>query len=296
MPNLTTAKPFIKWAGGKVQLLPEIVKRLPHEILSKADCTYVEPFVGGGAVLFYLLQNYPHIKKAIINDINPHLVTTYRVVKTQTTSLIKTLAHLESEYLPKEEMQRADYYLQQRERFNSSAPDDVERAALFIFLNRTCFNGLYSVNKKGIFNVPHGRYKHPCICNSSLLSSCAKLLQRTEILCGDFSETACYAAPSTVFYLDPPYKPISPTASFTAYAQDGFDDSEQVRLNKFCEKISRKQARFLLSNSDPIPQEKENGYFDMLYNQFEIHRISAQRIISCKAETRSCVSELLIRN
>lgn len=218
------ARPFVKWVGGKTQLLDEVKKSLPRDFSTRQHITYVEPFVGGGAVVFKLLQEYPNIERAIINDINEELICTYRVIKENVEDLIKSLAVIQSEYLPLSSDDRKSYFIAKRSLFNARKITPLETAALFIFLNRTCFNGLYRVNSKGEFNVPHGKYVNPRICDADNLRACSKVLQKVEILCGDFAETGRYAGPDTLYYFDPPYKPITETSSFTSYTRGGFDD------------------------------------------------------------------------
>lgn len=213
------ARPFVKWVGGKTQLLDDIRKSLPRDLLQRSDVTYVEPFVGGGAVLFWLLQEYPNITRAIINDINTELICTYRVIKYDVESLIIELHRHQAEYLSLDEVGRKEYFLSQRERFNGRGISDVETAALFIFLNRTCFNGLYRVNSKGQFNVPHGRYAKPKICDENTLRADSAVLQNVEILCGDFAQTGKYAGDNVLYYFDPPYRPLTDTSAFTSYAK-----------------------------------------------------------------------------
>ena len=238
-----TAKPFVKWVGGKTQLLEEVKKSLPNNLKHRSGITYVEPFVGGGAVLFWILQEYPNIERAIINDINAELICTYRIVKQSVTLLIEELEKIQSEYLPLNKDARKEYYNAKRKIFNNRNLSELETAALFIFLNRTCFNGLYRVNSKGEFNVPHGKYANPRICDRENLLAVSKLLQKVEILCGDFAQTEKYASPNTIFYFDPPYKPITETSSFTSYSKDGFNDEEQIRLRDFCTRITEHKAQ-----------------------------------------------------
>ena len=238
----TQARPFIKWAGGKTQLLDEVHKSLPRDFARRENLTYVEPFVGGGAVLFKLLWEYPNIKRAVINDINQDLINTYRVIKEELEALIDELSKIQAEYLQMGENERKEYFLTNRALFNSKRSSKVKAAALFIFLNRTCFNGLYRVNSKGEFNVPHGRYKNPRICDADNLRAVSAVLQKVEILCGDFAKTERYAGPDTLYYLDPPYKPITETSSFTSYTKSGFDDADQIRLRDFCNRITKKKA------------------------------------------------------
>ncbi len=292
----THARPFIKWVGGKTQLLDEVHKSLPADFASREHVTYVEPFVGGGAVLFWILQTYPNIDRAIINDINSELICTYRVIKDDVESLINVLRRLQEEYIPKNAGERKDYFMEKRSLFNTRRTSLVETAALFIFLNRTCFNGLYRVNSKGEFNVPHGKYLNPRICDANNLRACSAVLQRVEILCGDFAETGRYAGPNSLFYLDPPYKPITETSSFTSYSKDGFDDTEQIRLRDFCDQISKDKALFVASNSDPKEVNPKEDFFDSIYNHFFIKRVSAARMINSDASGRGAISELMISN
>lgn len=292
----TQARPFIKWVGGKTQLLDEVRKSLPRDFASHQHVTYVEPFVGGGAVLFWILQAYPNIERAVINDINEELVCTYRVIKESVEELIAELAHIQEEYIPLSAKDRKAFFMERRARFNTKQTTPIETAALFIFLNRTCFNGLYRVNSKGEFNVPHGKYANPRICDAANLRACSTVLQKVEILCGDFAETGRFAGPDTLFYLDPPYKPITETSSFTSYAKEGFDDSEQLRLRDFCDQISKDKALFVASNSDPKEVNPKEDFFDSIYNHFIIKRVSAARMINSDASGRGAISELMISN
>ena len=278
------ARPFIKWVGGKTQLLDDIKNSLPRDLSQRAGMTYVEPFVGGGAVLFWILQEYPNITRAIINDINAKLICTYRVVKYDVENLIIELTRLQAEYLQLDEIARKKYFLAQREHFNENDKTDIETAALFIFLNRTCFNGLYRVNSKGKFNVPHGRYSNPKICDEETLRADSAVLQRVEILCGDFAQTDKYAGDNVLYYFDPPYRPITKTSAFTSYSKDGFDDTEQMRLRDFCSKIAKHQSLFVASNSDPLNADNGDDFFDRLYKMFSIRRVSASRMINSRGK------------
>lgn len=294
--NIIQARPFVKWVGGKTQLLEEVRKSLPHDIATREHLTYVEPFVGGGAVMFWILQAYPNIEHAVINDINQELICTYRVIKEDVERLIAALTKIQNDYLPLNAEERKAYYMAKRTRFNSGQADSIETAALFIFLNRTCFNGLYRVNSKGEFNVPHGRYANPRICDTENLHACSAVLRKVEILCGDFAQTGRLAGPDTIYYFDPPYKPITGTSSFTSYSKGGFDDAEQIRLRDFCNQISREKSLFVASNSDPKDVNPEENFFDTIYNHFIIKRVSAARMINSDASGRGDVSELMISN
>lgn len=290
------AKPFIKWVGGKTQLLDDIKKSLPKDFDKRDGLTYVEPFVGGGAVLFWILQEYPNITRAVINDINAELICTYRVIRNDVDSLIAELNRLQAEYLPLSAEDRKEYYLAQRALFNTKNTTDVQTAALFIFLNRTCFNGLYRVNSKGEFNVPHGKYSNPRICDEATLKADSVLLQKVEILCGDFAQTGEYAGQNVLYYFDPPYRPLTETSAFTSYATGGFDDAEQTRLRDFCDEIARNKSMFVASNSDPKNVDSEDRFFDKLYEMFNIKRVSAARMINSKADGRGAISEIMISN
>ena len=290
------AKPFIKWAGGKSQLIGEIEKQIKS--LTNGKFSYIEPFVGGGAVLFWLLENYPQIEKVAINDINKDLITTYKTIKANVSELIAKLKNWEIEYHKFEELpeNRKEYYYAKRELFNSRQTDNVTHSALFIFLNRTCFNGLYRVNRKNGFNVPIGSYKTPMICDAENLKAVNKVLQKVEILNGDFSETLKYAQKETIFYFDPPYKPLSETSSFNSYSKDDFNDNEQIRLKEFCDKLDTHGHKWILSNSDVKGKNPEDDFFDDLYSEYKILRVKARRNINANGKKRGQLTELLITN
>jgi len=277
------AKPFIKWAGGKTQLLNEIDNAIPKDI-KRLEFTYVEPFVGGGAVLFWILQKYPNIEQAIINDINTDLTNSYQTIKENVEELISVLKKWEEEYhsLKDKLEEKKEYYYSKRTLFNYKKSDKIIQTALFIFLNRTCFNGLYRVNRKNEFNVPIGSYKTPMICDEDNLRAVNQLLQKVIILNGDFEETLKYANNNALFYFDPPYKPLSNTSSFNSYAKDEFDDNEQIRLAKFCEKIDLLGYQWILSNSDVKGKNPNDNFFDELYGKFNIRRVLARRNINSK--------------
>lgn len=277
-------KPFIKWVGGKTQLIDSIENTLTKDFERREDLTYIEPFVGGGAVLFWILQKYPNIKKAVINDINPDLTTAYKTIKTNPKELIMELRSISNEYLPLSEENRKEYFLSKRERFNTKSLNPVENSALFIFLNRTCFNGLYRVNSRGLFNVPFGKYANPKICDEQTILADSELLQKVEILTGDFEATLKCTGENSFFYFDPPYKPLSETSSFNSYAKEEFNDKEQIRLGNFCQRIDLLGHNFVLSNSDVKGKNPNDNFFDDLYNQFEIKRVFATRMVNANAE------------
>ncbi|MDR3246875.1 MAG: DNA adenine methylase [Prevotellaceae bacterium] len=291
------AKPFVKWVGGKGQLISSIEKMLPSAIYGMSELTYIEPFVGGGAVLFWILGNIPNVNKAIINDINPDLTKAYLTVKEDVYELIIMLKNIQKEYHSlNSEDSRKEFYLKMRERYNSKSLGTVENTALFIFLNRTCFNGLYRVNSKGLFNVPFGKYTNPTICDESTLLADSELLQKVEILTGDFEQTLNYASKNTFFYFDPPYKPISQTSSFNSYSKEEFNDAEQIRLKHFCDKLNTDGYLWILSNSDVKSNDPENDFFDDLYSSYKIHRVLVSRSVNSNPEKRGKLTELLIKN
>lgn len=292
-----TAKPFIKWAGGKTQLLNSIDSAI-SDAFKMEEFTYIEPFVGGGAFLFFALQKYPNLKQAIINDINTDLIYTYLEIKENVYALIDILKKYEKEYhaLKANIEKKKEYYYSKRSKFNKRDSDRLTQAALFIFLNRTCFNGLYRVNRKNDFNVPIGSYKTPLICDENNLIAVNKLLQKVIILNGDFEETLEYANAKTLFYFDPPYKPLNETSSFNSYSKDEFNDLEQERLARFCQKLNDLGYQWVLSNSDVKSTNPENDFFDELYRDFNIDRVLARRNINSNPEKRGELTELLIKN
>ena len=243
-PETLYAKPFLKWAGGKGQLIPAIEAALPPNMEQLKNLTYIEPFVGSGAVLFWFLQQYPNVRKAVINDINADLTRAYITIKEEPFRLIDLLKALQTKYYKlKTEEDRKSFFLEKRETFNSRLSDSSKNTALLIFLNKTCFNGLYRVNSNNRFNVPFGKYIKPKICDPDTIMADSQLLQRVTIINGDYADTLSHATKNTFFYFDPPYKPISKTASFNAYAKDSFDDAEQLRLKLFCDKLTSKKHK-----------------------------------------------------
>jgi DNA adenine methylase len=297
MAEYKTAKPFLKWAGGKTQLINDIEKSIPNELVS-SKFTYIEPFVGSGAVLFWMLNNFPSLEKAVINDINEDLINTYKIIAKKPKELISILEILQNEFhaLEGNEDNKKLYYYQKRELYNTRKEEQSGQAALFIFLNRTCFNGLYRVNRKNEYNVPMGGYKKPTICDKENILAVSEALQKVELLCGDFEQTLDFAEQNTLFYFDPPYKPLSETSSFNSYAKDEFNDSEQVRLKDFCSKLDVLNHTWILSNSDVKGKDKNDNFFDDLYSDFNIRRVEAKRNINANPEKRGKLTELLITN
>lgn len=291
------AKPFIKWAGGKTQLLTQFENILPHNLEEAEHFTYIEPFVGGGAMLFHMLQKYTNIGRVIINDINPNLITAYRVIRDTPERLITDLKMLQREFRQNSnEEARKEYFLRIRKSYNEDTHNDVTNTAMFIFLNRTCFNGLYRVNSKGYFNVPFGKYTNPTICDEELLLEDSKILQNVEILCGDYTLIERYIDNNTFIYFDPPYRPLSTTSSFTSYSKENFDDTEQTRLAHFFARLSRYGCKMMLSNSDCCAQNPNDTFFENLYGNFIIDKVHASRFVNAIPSKRGKLTEILVRN
>ena len=290
------AKPFLKWAGGKTQLIEQIKVGLPNSINNK-KFTYIEPFVGSGAVLFWMLNNFPKLEKAIINDINEDLINTYKVIASAPKELISVLETFQNEYHSfLNDEKKKEYFYDKRKIYNARNENNTHQAALFIFLNKTCFNGLYRVNKNNEFNVPIGSYKKPTICDKDNILAVSEALQKVEILSGDYEQTLDYASKNSFFYFDPPYKPLSNTSSFNSYAKDEFNDAEQIRLRDFCTRLEKEGYKWMLSNSDVKGKNPEDNFFDELYAKFKIERVKAKRIINANSAKRGALKELLITN
>lgn len=268
--------PFVKWAGGKRQLLDEIKPLLPSKINS-----YCEPFLGGGAVLFFL---QPH--NAIVNDLNTDLIEVYETIRDDVSSLIEDLKKHEN---------TAEYFYKlrdlDRDRESYWSMSKVERASRLIYLNKTCFNGLFRVNSSGEFNSPFGHYKNPNIINEPVLLAVSKYLSSSNILFynEDFAETLRRVKKGGFVYLDPPYDPVSDTSSFTGYNMGGFDKDEQIRLKNCCDELTRRKIKFLLSNS-------ATDFIKELYKEYDISIVKAKRRISADSSKRGAIEEVLIRN
>ena len=290
-------KPFVKWVGGKGQLLEQLEKHIPTDE-KKLLTKYAEPLVGGGALLFSILSKYD-FEEVYIGDTNIELINAYKVVKENVDELIDQLTEMQMAFIPMDDNGRKYYYYMARDRFNAlqlNKETAIDKAALFIFLNKTCFNGLYRVNKKGQFNVPMGAYKNPTIYDENNLRNVSKALQNVTIVCGDYSLSKEFIDNNTFVYFDPPYRPISQTAGFTAYNADCFDDNEQIRLAKFIDEINLSGAKIMLSNSDPQNVNPEDTFFEELYKAYTINKVEATRAINSKGDSRGKIKELLICN
>ena len=291
-------KPFIKWVGGKGQLLSEINKLYPVE-LGKNINKYAEIFVGGGAVLFDILSKYK-LDEVYISDKNLELINTYKSIRDNVDILIKSLKGMEEQYIPLDNKNRKDYYYKKREEYNSlkinSEMNNIEKAILFIFLNKTCFNGLYRVNKKGKFNVPMGAYKKPKICDEENLKNVSLTLRNVKIVYADYKESEKFIDDKTFVYIDPPYRPLNITSSFTSYTENDFNDKEQIELAEYINVLNKKGAKIVISNSDPKNNDIDDNFFDKLYKNYNINRVKATRMLNSNASLRGAINELLITN
>jgi DNA adenine methylase len=288
-------KPFLKWAGGKTQVMDQLRARFP-EGLGQDLKRYAEPFVGSGAVLFDIINHYD-VTSFYISDINRELINCYLKIRDKLDDLLTALYKYEKIYQPLSSVERTAYYQEARKRFNTmrvEAADTIELAALLIFLNRTCFNGLYRVNSKGCFNVPVGHYRKPTICDESNLRLVSQVLDKVEIVCGQYSKSFDFIDSNTFVYLDPPYRPLSATAVFNTYFLEVFGDTQQIQLAKFVDSIVDKGAHVLVSNSDPKNTDPNENFFEDLYARHTIERIQAHRVINSVAKSRGVINELLI--
>jgi len=298
------SKPFLKWAGGKKQLLSELDYRLPKELKEGKITRYVEPFVGAGALLFHIDNYYP-VDEYVICDINKELIVCYTAIKNDPDSVIKCIKQLADEYYKLDEQEQStgfynirQYYNDQLNAFdfNSYNRSWTIRTAMTIFLNRTCFNGLFRVNSSGAFNVPFGKYKKPAFYDEDNIYAVNKVLQKTRILSGDFELTAGYIDARTFVYLDPPYRPLNQTSSFTSYTEHEFDDDTQKRLAYFYKNMSNRGAKLMLSNSDPKNTNPNDHFFEELFTGYEIDHVNASRMINCNGAKRGQISELIVMN
>ncbi|MEA1993303.1 MAG: DNA adenine methylase [Euryarchaeota archaeon] len=302
---MAKATPFLKWAGGKRQLLDKLSQRLPQCVRETGRIErYIEPFLGGGAMFFHLQRNFD-IRKSFLFDINRELIIGYRVIQNDAPELIALLRELEGIYLDKSEKEREKFYYEMRDRYNTQIreldygqynTEWIVRASYLIFLNKTCYNGLFRQNQKGEFNVPFGRYKNPSICDENNIHEVHSALKGTEITCGDFTESENCIEEKSLVYLDPPYRPISKTSSFTGYAKGNFTDEDQKRLAEFFVRMDGEGAFLLLSNSDPKNEDPTDTFFDELYSLYTIERVPAKRYINCDASGRGEINELVIRS
>lgn len=273
-------RPFVKWVGGKTQLLGQLTALLPKDGFNK----YFEPFVGGGAVYFNLEP-----KKAHINDINATLINTYIRIRDELPKLIKILKAIEDEYLFLNTNDKKAYYYEARDRYNKLSPDVFDKSILFLFLNRTGYNGMYRENTKGHFNIPMGSYKNPKILNKEKLEAISRLLQKTKITAVPFEQAVKNAKLGDFVYFDPPYHPISPTSSFTGYNENSFNVDDQIRLRDVFADLTKRGVKVMLSNSN-------SDFIKSIYSNYKQIPVKANRMINARASGRGKITELVIIN
>ena len=302
--SASLAKPFLKWAGGKSQLLDKFIEFYPAELKNGSITNYYEPFIGGGAVFFEVVQLY-NIRSAYLYDINEELILTWRVIQQDVFSLIEILDSLQKKYEKLDDEKQSDFYYEIRADFNRDlAKTDhskyseqwIKRAAQIIFMNKTCFNGLFRLNQKGEFNVPVGRYKNPKILDEQNLIKVSKLLEIAEIKNSGFEAVEHDLAENSFVYFDPPYRPISKTSDFTSYSKLKFEDNEQRQLAALFHRLHKKGIKQMLSNSDPKNNDPNDNFFDEMYNDFSISRIPARRMINSDASKRDAINEIIVTN
>lgn len=294
-------KPFLKWAGGKTQLLPQIAENLPNNI--EKIKRYVEPFVGAGSVFLCLASNNC-FEEYVINDINYKLINLYTVMRDSCDELIEELRTLKDTYLSLELIEeKEEFYYKIRDEFNEESSNNVRMGALFVFLNKTCFNGLYRENSKGKFNVPFGKHMSPGIYQENEIREISQVLNtknsngelKVKIFNTSFENLNELIDDKTFVYFDPPYRPVT-LGGFNSYSKSGFNDDSQIKLRDFYDEMDKKGAKLMLSNSDPRILDNDDNFFDSLYKKFSIQRVSANRMINSKGSGRGAISELLITN
>jgi len=299
------ARPFIKWAGGKGQLISQFQEYYPKDLHSRKIDKYIEPFIGGGAIFFDIMQKF-NINSAYISDVNKDLILTYRVIQENPEILCDFLEQYQKDYDNTKQDDRNNLFLSIRKHFNIQrfeinykklSENWIPRAAQLIFLNKTCFNGLFRLNSKGEFNVPYGKYPNPTILDTENIFAVSKLLQKVEIKNANYTECYNEVTSNSYVYFDPPYKPISKTASFTTYTGSEFTDKEQIELAFFYKKLdTEKQAKLMLSNSDPKNENPQDVFFETTFEGFNLHRVNASRAINCNGDKRGKIKELVITN
>ena len=284
-PGGTHGRPFVKWAGGKTQMLDALVARSPQRV-----ATYFEPCLGGGALFFALASGAarPSLGRAVLNDLNPELMLAFTAVRDELEQLTRRLETLERRYLPVSAEARAEFFYAVRDQ---QPEEPVAVAARLIFLNKTCYNGLYRVNRRGRFNVPHGRYKQPRILDCENLLAASRALQESELLCVDFEQACEDAASGDFVYFDPPFYPMSSTSSFTAYTQSSFGREDQLRLKWCIDGLSERGVNVMLSNS---PHEFVLGMY--LGSHYRAEELPARRVINSRGDRRGGSTELVITN
>lgn len=303
--EISLAKPFLKWAGGKTQLLEQFEILYPRQLKQKKINKYFELFLGGGAVFFYIIQKYS-VERVFLNDINKDLILAYQVIKNNPNDLIELLDNLQTKYYQCAPKQREQIFYKIRNNYNEQRINfdyenitgtSIERISWLIFLNKTCFNGLYRTNRKGEFNVPCGKYKKPTICDKNNIDRVNKILSRVTLTSGNYSSLDRYIDDRSFVYIDPPYRPINKTSSFTTYAKSGFSDRNQIELSQYYKHLSEDYgAKVMLSNSNPHNTNLDDNFFHDLYSEYNINEVYASRMVNSNASKRGKITELVITN
>lgn len=294
------AKPFLKWVGGKTQLLAQFERLLPSPLRSGLVKNYFEPFLGGGAMLFDLLSRFGPLE-VCASDLNPDLINCYRAIQSDVDALIERLGPMSERYLAARPNQRRTMFYRVRDEFNTTAGSrelSVERAAQLLFLNKTCFNGLYRVNRQGRFNTPSGVWKqtNPRILDAENLRAVSAALETVRLECCAYSEMESRIAAGDFVYFDPPYRPLTSTAQFESYTAGGFGDEQQRELAACFNRLAQRGVMVMLSNSDPRSSNPDDDFFDVLYRDFTIHRVQATRMVNARATGRGRISEIVVTN
>jgi DNA adenine methylase len=299
-----SAKPFLKWVGGKGRLINKLSRLYPEELIKGKIKKYYELFLGGGAVFFNIASNYV-LKSSSLFDISDELVLTYKVVQKDVDKLIEFLDRYRTYYLSLSFEKRKEYYYKIRTNFNlhkfnidynKYSEDWIPRAAQVIFLNKTCYNGLFRVNSRGEFNSPAGDYKNPQIFDRENLINASILLSGAEIIRADYKDFNPENTGDSFIYFDPPYRPLSRTAYFTSYAREEFTETDQHKLANLFKELDKKGAKLMLSNSDPKNIDPNDNFFDTLYEDFYIQRIHVKRMVNSIAAKRGEINELVVTN
>jgi DNA adenine methylase len=296
-------RPFLKWVGGKSQLLGQLVPLLPDKLRAGWQGRYFEPFLGGGAMLFDFLDRYSP-GEALASDLNRDLIHCYRAIRDELDQVLSELGPLAAAYLEADRATRDELYYAVREQFNCEREERTDwesggscrRAAQLLFLNKTCFNGLYRVNRQGAFNTPSGAWKanRPLICDEANLRAVSSVLQKVRLECAAYDWIEAEVGTGDFVYFDPPYRPLSPTSSFKNYTAGGFDDDAQRKLAECFTRLAQRGALVMLSNSDPRSVDPTDSFFDELYSGFRIHRVQASRMVNAKASGRGRISEIVV--
>lgn len=289
--------PILKWCGGKRRLLSTLQMYLPVGLFD--DCkynTYIEPFLGGGSVAFFVARNTAHHMNMVLCDKNTALMDSYFCVRDNVNELVSMLKDIDDDYISSNESEQKEKYISYREKYNYGNYTKVERSALFMFLDKACFNGVVRFNSKGKFMVPCGSYRNTSLFRYKDIEKDSAFFKTVELSCCGYEDTEVYADERTFFYLDPPYRPLNETSTKTIYTSDVFGDEEQAELKKFVDRISNAGSTFVMSNSDGRCAKLKNDFFDDLYQGYRIERIKAPRSVGNVHHSETSIGELIITN